>query len=115
MALDLKPLRWDWAAVVAGDTYPATNITESEHDSNLERVRIKITLSGATSPSLSLDSDTTGITINDAATWDFTIGAIQTSSLAAGVYSYDLETTDAAGTIRTEFAGTWPIISQVTT
>lgn len=114
MALDLKPLRWDWPEVVTGDTFPAINITESDHESDLERVRIKFVLSGATSPSLTLDSDATGITINDAAAWDFTIDAINPVTLEAGVYSYDLETTDAAGTIRTEFAGTWPILSEIT-
>jgi hypothetical protein len=115
MAIDLKPLRWDWAPVVTGDTYPATDIVESSYDSNLSRVRIKITLSGETTPSLTLDSDTSGITINDAAARDFTIDEINPVTLAAGIYAYDLEMTYANGTVRTEFAGTWEILSEITT
>jgi len=114
MALNLKPLKWDWSPVVKGDTFPATNITESLHTSNLSRVRIKFKLSGATSTSLTLDSSTTGIVITSAANWAFTISAISTVTLAAGVYSYDLETTSTDGTIRTEFSGTWEIIEQTT-
>ena len=114
MALDLKPLRWDWPEVVTGDTYPATNITESDHESDLARVRISIVASGETTPALTLDSDATGITINDASAWDFTIDAINPVTLDASVYSYDLETTDSAGTIRTEFSGTWTILSEIT-
>lgn len=114
MALDLKPLRWDWPEVVTGDTFPAIHITEADHESDLSRVRISIVLSGATDAALTLDSNSTGITINDAAAWDFTIDQISPVTLAAGVYSYDLETTDAAGTIRTEFSGTWNILSEIT-
>jgi len=114
MALDLKPLKWDWSPVTAGDTYPACNITESDHDEDLARVRIKLRVSGSADTALTLDSATAGITINDAAAWDFTISAIDTSALAAGHYSYQLETTTAAGTVRTEFAGTWQILTDVT-
>lgn len=114
MALNLTPLRWDWASITQGDTFPATNITESEHDSNLTRVRIKIRPSGQSTALMILDSSTSGIVINNAATWDFTISPISTSSLSSGFYSYDLETTDALGIIRTEFNGTWEILDQIT-
>jgi hypothetical protein len=113
MALDLKPLVWDWAAVTTGDTFPATNITESDHDSNLSRVRISIWLDGATSSALNLDSNGATIVINDAAAWDFTINAISVT-LAPGLYFYDLETTDAAGVVRTEFVGSWEILTGYT-
>tara|TARA_R110000868_G_scaffold302692_2_gene563250 strand:+ start:41 stop:388 length:348 start_codon:yes stop_codon:yes gene_type:complete len=114
MALNLKPLIWNWSPIVAGDTYPAANIVESAHTENLDRVRIKLRISGSTTTALTLDSDTTGIVINNAAAWDFTISEIDTTSLATGVYSYQLETTTTGGTIRTEFAGTWPILSDTT-
>jgi len=54
-------------------------------------------------------TDGSGITINDAATWDITVDAITPLTLAAGVYSYTMEITDAGGTIRTWLAGTWTI------
>jgi hypothetical protein len=114
--IDLTPLQWDWPAVTRGDTYPACQITETLADTALERVRIKIKLSGSDSASLTLDSDATGITIttSTAGAWDFTINEISTTSLAAGFYVYDLETTDDAGTVRTEFSGSWPILPQTT-
>jgi hypothetical protein len=115
MALDLKPLKWDWAAVTTGDTFPATNITDSGSDTALVRVRVKVKASGEATASLTLDSSSTGITITNATAgaWNFTIDMIQVA-LAAGTYSYDLETTDSAGTVRTEFAGTWEILEETT-
>lgn len=112
MALDLKPMRWDWSPVVTGDTYPATNITADITDTTLSRVRVKIKPAGEATAAITLDSNATGITINNAATWDFTIAAI--TAPEAGVYAYDLETTDSAGSVRTRFFGTWPILSEIT-
>jgi hypothetical protein len=112
--LNLAPERWDWPSVTTGDTYPAANIVIAGAESTLSRVRIKFRACGATSAALTLDSDTSGITINDAATWDFTIDAIPAVGLAAGIYSYDMETTSAAGTIATETQGTWEILPEIT-
>ena len=117
MALNLAPLVWDWEGITAGDTYPACNITETEADTTLARVRVKIKLDGTLK--LTLDSDSTGVTLNStgAGGWDFTIDAIPaatTATLAAGYYDYDLETTDTNGTVRTEFSGCWPILGQIT-
>lgn len=119
MALDLKPLRWDWPAVTTGDTYPACQITDTAADTDLSRVRIKIKAQGGTTAALSLDSSTTGVTITTATAgaWDFTIGPItaaQTATLDPGLYLYDIETTDSAGTVRTEFSGIWEILSETT-
>ena len=112
--LDLKPARWDWPAVTAGDTYPAANITISGADSTLARVRIKFKASGSATAALTLDSATSGITITSAANWAFTIDAIPAVNLAAGVYSYDMETIAANGTVATELQGVWPILAQIT-
>ena len=108
------PLKWDWTPVVTGDTYPGINITCDGPDSDLARVRIDIKAAGSTAVALGLDSDTNGVTINDATAWDFTIDSINPVNLAPGVFYYDLETTDAAGTIRTEFNGSWQIIKEAT-
>ena len=113
MALNLQPLVWEWESITTGDTFPATNITEADHTSNLSRVRLAFFLDDAEASSLDLDSDDTGVTINDAATWDFTIDVISVS-LAPGLYHYDLETTDAAGIVSTEFVGTWQILTGYT-
>jgi hypothetical protein len=117
MALDLTPLFWNWPGITQGDTYPACNFTETEADSTLARVRCKIKLAGVTV--LTLDSDTTGVTLNatGAGAWDFTIDAISaatTTGLAAGYYDYDIQTTDGNGVVRTEFKGNWEIFSQIT-
>lgn len=103
-------------SVTTGDTFPAIRITESEAEESLARVRVSITKSGETSPSLELDSDTSGVTITTATagSWDFTIGAINPVTLSEGSYAYDIETTDGAGSIRTEFSGTWTILSEIT-
>ena len=113
MALDLKPLIWNWSPVASGDTYPAARITETLSTEDLDRVTITIRASGSTSTAMLLDSNASGITIatSTAGGWDFTIDAIPTSGLAAGVYSYQLETTTTLGTVRTEFSGTWEILT----
>ena len=102
-----------------GDTYPAANFTETEADSDLSRVRVEVKAAGSTTAALTLDSDATGVTINTATAgaWDFTvdeISAATTAGLTAGWYSYDLETTDAAGVVSTEFKGSWRILPEVT-
>lgn len=113
MAIDLKPLHWDWPPVTKGDTYPAFQITETEADSDLSRVRVFIKDTDGAAL-LTLDSNDSGVTINTATAgaWDFTVGPItadQTEALGSAFFSHEIETTDSAGTVRTEFAGSWQI------
>lgn len=116
MALNLEPFRWNWATCTAGDTYPAENWLESDSDNTttLTRVRIKIKDSAGTVFS-TLDSDTSGITINvsTAGAWDWTIDAL-TAPTTAGIYTFDMETTDSAGVVFTEATGQWEILTQQT-
>lgn len=117
MMTDLKPLIWNWPAVVKGDSYPACQITESLSDTDLERVLVTIRPQGSDTTALSLDSETSGVTINSATAgaWNFTIRSItanETDALAAGFYTYGIQTTDITGFVRTEFAGTWQIITE---
>jgi hypothetical protein len=113
--LDFTPLCWNWAPITQGDTYPATRITESKAETDLSRVRLKVKNRVGTTL-LSLDSNTSTITLTDttAGSWDFTIPAIATGTLEPGTLYYDLETTDAAATVRTEFSGEWRILKQIT-
>ena len=118
MSLNLSPLRYDLTAITRGDTFPAIQFADSAADTDLSRVRMKVcNASGSTV--ISLDSDATGITINSstAGSWNFTIGPISaatTEDLAAGLYAYDIETIDSAGSVRTEFDGNWEILPQIT-
>ena len=119
MALDLRPQPLDWYAIKQGDTYPACNFVSTDADTVLARVRLKVRLQGATSASLSLDSETSGITINSTAAgaWDYTIDSIsaeQTTTLAPGYYDQELEVTDTNGVVSTDFEGIWEILPQIT-
>jgi len=116
MSLNLEPFRWNWGTITAGDTYPAANWLESDSDNTttLSRVRIKIKdSSGATFTTL--DSTTSGITINaaTAGAWDWQILSL-TAPSAAGIYTFDVETTDSSGVVATEATGQWEILTQQT-
>ena len=113
--LNLAPLKWDWPDLKRGDTLPASIITETTGDTILSRVRITIKSAATGLVALTLDSTTSGVTITTATAgaWDFTIGPITaatTETLTEGFYSYELESFDPAGTVRTEFEGSWKII-----
>lgn len=109
--LNLKPMRWKWDSVTTGDTYPAIRIQETSSDTAISAISLVVKDSDNTE-ALTL-SNGSGITITTATAgaWDFTIDAISPVTLSAGVYYYELQITDDAGTIRTEFEGTWQILS----
>jgi hypothetical protein len=116
--LNLTPLCDNWDAVTQGDTYPAQRYTVAGTDSALTRVRCKVKNRTGTTL-LNLDSNTSGITITTATAgaWDFTIAAISAATMEGieeGNHFYDIETTDAAGTVLTDFRGSWQILSQQT-
>ena len=119
MAINLKPLRWDWPDLTAGDTFPEIRVQESSSTTDCATVRVKIKPETSETASLTLLSSGAGVTIDDgtAGQWDFTINEIaasDTEDLAPGNYRYDIEVTDSAGTVRTEFSGFWRILTQVT-
>lgn len=117
MPINLLPEKWNLPSVVCGDTLPATNFLYPG-SGTLSRVRVKAKDSaGATV--LSLDSDTSGVTINTATSgaWDWDIdevSAATTAGIAAGNYKYDMETITSAGTVRTLLGGNWCLLEQVT-
>ena len=113
--LNLTGGNYNFATITAGDTYPAADVRiEHAYVSTLTRVRIMFSPCSGGAPVLTLDSASTGITITNAATWEFTIDRIAAVPLAAGNYAYQMETTDSAGTVRTETRGTWQIITDLT-
>jgi hypothetical protein len=116
--LNLTPLCDNWDAVTQGDTYPAQRYTVAGTAAALTRVRCKVKNRLGTTL-LNLDSNTSGIVINTATAgaWDFTISALSAATMEAidpGSHSYDIETTDAAGTVFTDFSGTWQVLKQTT-
>jgi len=112
--MNLEPRNKDLATVTKGDTFPGINLTATGTTEDLSSVKMEVWLEGATSAALTLSSGS-GITINTATAgaWDFTIDEINPVTLAAGWYSYDLDTTDAAGTVRTRLKGTWNILPEL--
>ena len=117
MPIDILPEKWNLPSVLVGDTLPATNFLYPG-SGTLARVRMKVKdAAGATV--LSLDSDTSGMTINVATTlaWDWDmdeVAAATTAGIAAGSYKYDMETVTSAGTVRTLLGGNWCLPEQVT-
>jgi hypothetical protein len=117
MSVNLKPLRWDLPAVTVGDTFPAINF-QFDGEGTLLRVRAKIKdVDGALQ--LTMDSETTGMTINTATdgAWDFDLDVISDAvmeTLDAGIHFYDLEYTSSTGTVRTLLSGQWEILSEIT-
>lgn len=59
-------------------------------------------------------TNVTGIVINNAATWAFTVSK-RIMTLPVGVYQYDIKTTDAAGDVTVYMEGSIEIIQNVTT
>lgn len=112
------PAVWDWDGVTQGDTYNAITLSCTGTDYDLSRVRIKFRDSDGTLQ-LTLDSNTSGVTIDTATAgaWEYTIGPISaalTGGMDAGVHSYDIEVTDASGAVQTHFKGCWEIYEQNT-
>lgn len=109
MATDYTPGRYDFDKIPGGDTLAAVNFVRSDTPTaNLSAVSWKVYPSGSETASIS-KSNGSGITINDAETWDFDIDSFDVS-LAKGHYWHELVCTDANGEISTMFQGTWRIL-----
>lgn len=116
---DYLPAKLDLPSVLRGDTFPKFSITGVTVDgaaptSALAGVQIDFRTSpGASTAALSLSTGS-GITIDDAAAWAFSVDAFTVTLDAAVRYYFDIETTDAAGTVRTYAAGSWFVGQDVT-
>jgi len=116
MAVDLKPMRLDWAAVTQGDTLPAMNLVETESTFALTRVLVTIEAKDSDVAVLTLDSDDTGVTINvaTAGAWDYTINTItaaQTATLTPGFYTVNVKVFGST-VAHTDFKGEWEILEK---
>jgi len=114
MAIPLDPLIWNWDRGKQGDTYLQSVITSDFGTAELARIKIEIKANGNTTSALVLDSDDTGVTLNDttAGAWSFTIdhiAASDTATLDERYYAYDLVSTDANGVVSTLFEGNWEV------
>ena len=112
------PQNYELPAVVTGDTFPAWRVTSIKINgvapsTALDSVRMDFrTTPAAAVASLSLNSTSNGITINNNATWDFTIDEFQLS-LDPGTYYWDIETTTGT-TVRTYLAGSFKVATGTT-
>jgi hypothetical protein len=88
-----------WNGLTASLSSTGTTFAEE-----LSAVTMAFKLTGT--DALTLTSADGDITIDDAAAWSFTVLPITRFSLAAGVYSWAIETTSAADSIQDYFVGT---------
>jgi len=116
---DYLPQTYEIPACVSGDTFPGLRISSvtingAAPTTALASVRVDFrTAPDAAAAALSLNSSSSGITINNNATWDFELDAF-TITLDADCYFYDIETTDSGGTVRTYLRGSWTVAQDTT-
>ena len=110
-------LAFTLANAITGNTWNGITLVLTSDgttfDDDVASVKFTV-LDSAGAESLAL-TDGSGITINDASTWDITVDEITPLTLTGGVYSYAMEITDAGGVVRTWLAGTWRITSDAVT
>ena len=108
--ITLEPVKYEdtWDGLVV-----AMSSTGTAFAANLSSVQMFFRNSvGTIGMSLASPSD---ITIDNAATWDFTVGEVLLMPLAIGVWSWSIKTTDAGGVGKTRLSGTIEIQDHPTT
>ncbi|MCX6602549.1 MAG: hypothetical protein NTV52_03030 [Acidobacteria bacterium] len=112
----MRPGKFNLTPVVYGDTWngvsAAYTSTGNTFDSDLASVRMMFRGEDGTL-GLSLSS-TSGIVINNANNYDFTVSPITPMTLEVGVWYWSIETTAASGVIKTYLAGTLEILKDAT-
>jgi len=110
----LTPYIWNWPAITAGDTMPGIQVEGTDEPDGIDLVRVRMQVRDINGTIvLDFDSDDTGITITDAATWAFETDSF-TAPVDAGVYKYDIETIDSNDDIATIVRGSWNVQEQTT-
>ena len=115
--MDDPTFTWNWKPLTQGNTRPGTNFTETLSESALTAVEIRMKLPESTTADITLTNGD-GITINTATAgaWDFDIDemtAAQTDAYTPGVYNYEMDVTESAGTVTTIIKGTWPLLARI--
>lgn len=104
--------------VVAGDTWTGIPSIQTVIDGNpptedLAFARIQFRKQWDSRPAgATLDTDNGGIAISDASTW-LVVVPPQKLPLAPGLWRWDYETTDAAGTVKTFMYGTLTVLEDI--
>jgi hypothetical protein len=109
--------RWNWKTLTQGNTRPATFFTETSGTSSLTEVELRMKLPASTDSDIRLYNGS-GIVINTATAgaWSFTISAMSaatTDAYTPGVYSYELDVTEASGVVTTILKGEWNLIARI--
>lgn len=108
------PAQYDLTPVVQNDTWDGITVSMSS-DGNafaaaLSLVRMTFKTSEGASALALTSADAAEIEITDANAWAFIVHP-RVLSLAAGTYSWGIETTDADDVVKTRLAGTLKIIA----
>lgn len=104
--------------VVTGDTWDGLtdcsfSSTGSAFGSTLSKVRMNFKQADGTTGLQLTTVGSGGIVIDDATAWEFTVSPV-VITMAAGVWSFDIETTDSAGIIKTRLGGILTVVSTST-
>ena len=101
----------DFPTCYEGGSLESFDITIAEENGvALSSAQIVFKAAASDTASLTLTSgDGLTLTSTDAGDWVITIDQIDTLTLAAGTYFYNLKTTDAASLTKFYVAGTWQI------
>ena len=117
--MDCAPYSIELPAIFSGDTWDGLTWTvsdvadgETEFSGTLTTARFQLQDSDGT-VALTLTSETQGqVTINTATSnaWSVTVEP-RALTVAEGVYSFGLETTDDSGIVKIQIAGTLPVFA----
>lgn len=116
----MRPASQLLSPVVRGDTWNGIGTTNIQVNGAAPtfpvasaRMHFRSSPAAAT-PTLALTSADGDIVIDNADTWLMHVIPVTPFPLAAGVWYWDLETTDSAGTVKTYVTGTLHVLQDVT-
>jgi hypothetical protein len=114
----MTPKEYTIAPHVSGDSWNGIDlitisINSAPPDEELVSAKIQFRKSSMGSVFLTLDSADGSVVIEDAALWQMSVPS-QIVSLSPDDYYWDLQTTDASGSIKTYVKGTWTILGDIT-
>lgn len=113
-----RPVHVELSPVVINDTWPGLSNCRFTSDgdafsSNLTSIRMHFRDSD-NNVVRQLSSPSSGITIDSAANWQFTVSPITTLTFNADTYFWSIEATASNGTIKTYVTGTLEVLADAT-